>query len=63
LILGATLFGIGWAMSGLCPGTFYTIIPMNNITVLVYWGIPCLGGIKVGEVGKFLGNKVVRGKG
>jgi hypothetical protein len=49
-------------MGGICPGAFYLMIPLNNINVMVYWGIACFCGIKVGEGIKFLGKKIWRGK-
>tara|TARA_B100000745_G_scaffold292321_1_gene233060 strand:+ start:6231 stop:6662 length:432 start_codon:yes stop_codon:yes gene_type:complete len=42
-ILGASIFGVGWGLTGLCPGTSFAAIGMGN------W--PVLAGI----VGMFLG--------
>jgi uncharacterized membrane protein YedE/YeeE len=33
-IVGATIFGIGWGLTGLCPGTSFTAIGMGNLPVL-----------------------------
>jgi hypothetical protein len=49
-------------MGGLCPGPFYSLIPMNNLTVPFYWGISCFVGIKMGEFITFMGKKVMRRK-
>ena len=42
-ILGASIFGVGWGLTGLCPGTSFAAVGMGN------W--PVLAGI----VGMFLG--------
>jgi uncharacterized membrane protein YedE/YeeE len=36
LILGATLFGIGWGLSGLCPGPAITSLPLVAKGTLVF---------------------------
>ncbi len=33
LLTGAVLFGIGWALSGLCPGPAIAVLPTANPTV------------------------------
>lgn len=33
-VIGAALFGVGWGVSGLCPGTSFTAVGMGNWPVL-----------------------------
>jgi uncharacterized protein len=34
-ILGGTLFGFGWAMTGACPGPLYTLVGHGFLVILV----------------------------
>jgi len=34
-IFGGTLFGLGWAMTGACPGPLYTLIGHGYWVILV----------------------------
>ena len=34
-ILGGTFFGLGWAMTGACPGPLYTLLGQGNLIILV----------------------------
>lgn len=34
-LLGGTIFGIGWALSGACPGPMYTLIGVGITTMIV----------------------------
>ncbi|MGX9457267.1 DUF6691 family protein [Photobacterium damselae subsp. damselae] len=36
LVIGATLFGIGWGLSGVCPGPALTSISSLNPTLLLF---------------------------
>lgn len=36
LILGATLFGIGWGLSGFCPGPAWTALPLLAPGTLIF---------------------------
>lgn len=38
LLLGSTLFGIGWALSGLCPGPAFANILTGNSGILLFVG-------------------------
>ncbi|MEM8813018.1 MAG: DUF6691 family protein [Pseudomonadota bacterium] len=40
LIVGAAIFGIGWGLSGYCPGPAMTAIPLAATGTLVF--LPCL---------------------
>jgi len=33
-ILGSVIFGVGWGLTGLCPGTSFAAIGMGNLPVL-----------------------------
>ncbi|MEM1314247.1 MAG: DUF6691 family protein [Pseudomonadota bacterium] len=43
LIGGATLFGIGWGLSGVCPGPALTVAGVGGLPILVF-----LAGLAVG---------------
>ncbi len=34
-IIGGALFGMGWAMIGICPGTLYALIGHGYVTMIV----------------------------
>lgn len=34
-ILGGTLFGLGWALSGACPGPMYILVGTGVLTMLI----------------------------
>lgn len=36
LVIGAVLFGIGWGMSGICPGPAISLIPFWPPNLLIY---------------------------
>lgn len=42
-ILGGTLFGLGWALTGACPGPLYILLGHGYVTVLVII-VSALGG-------------------
>jgi len=43
VLLGGTIFGVGWGLSGICPGAAYASLGIGNVAVL--WGI---GGMFLG---------------
>jgi len=43
LILGATLFGIGWGLSGICPGPALANILGGNIKILAFTASMVIG--------------------
>lgn len=53
LIIGSSLFGIGWGLSGICPGPAIVILGLNVINALIFF-IALIAGILVYE---FLQNK------
>ena len=34
-ILGGTLFGLGWALSGACPGPMYILVGTGVFTIVI----------------------------
>ena len=55
LIIGAALFGIGWGLSGLCPGPAFSLSAFGGEQVLYF-----LGGL-VGSVAAFQFLNIRRG--
>jgi uncharacterized protein len=49
-ILGGTLFGLGWAMTGACPGPLYTLFGHGYLIILVIVGSALLGTLTYGAV-------------
>ena len=47
-ILGGTFFGLGWAMTGACPGPLYTLVGQGNWIILVVIGSALLGALAYG---------------
>jgi uncharacterized membrane protein YedE/YeeE len=43
VLLGGTVFGVGWGISGICPGAAYASLGIGNVTIL--WAI---GGMFAG---------------
>ncbi|WP_435074560.1 YeeE/YedE family protein [Halorubrum sp. HHNYT27] len=43
VVIGGAIFGVGWGLSGICPGAAYASLGVGNITIL--WAI---GGMFVG---------------
>ena len=53
-ILGGTLFGFGWAMTGACPGPLYVILGQGNWVILVVILSALLGALAYGALRKKL---------
>lgn len=49
LLLGSTLFGIGWGVAGFCPGPVLVALGMGEIKALVF-GVAMLVGMGVFEL-------------
>ncbi|MEM6317563.1 MAG: YeeE/YedE family protein [Bacteroidota bacterium] len=47
-ILGGTCFGLGWAMTGACPGPLYTLVGHGYGIILVVIGSALLGTFTYG---------------
>jgi uncharacterized membrane protein YedE/YeeE len=43
VLIGGTIFGVGWGLSGICPGAAYASLGVGNVTIL--WA---LAGMFVG---------------
>lgn len=48
LVIGAILFGIGWALVGVCPGPALTLIPTAPIEAAKFI-VPMLIGLLIGQ--------------
>lgn len=55
LVAGAAIFGLGWGLSGLCPGP--GMINFFNLTHCLLW-IPSLA---IGQIGYDVADKLIRG--
>lgn len=42
-LLGGTIFGLGWALTGACPGPMYTLIGTGTFSVLIVIAAAILG--------------------
>lgn len=47
-LLGGTIFGLGWAMTGACPGPIYTLIGTGYSVILVVLLSAILGTLTYG---------------
>jgi uncharacterized membrane protein YedE/YeeE len=53
-ILGGTIFGLGWALSGACPGPLYVLIGQGFLPILIVLFGAVLGAFIYGLVGEKL---------
>ena len=53
-ILGGTIFGFGWAMTGACPGPLYVLFGNGISVILVVLAGAVLGTLLYGAVRKYL---------
>jgi uncharacterized membrane protein YedE/YeeE len=51
LVAGAALFGVGWGLSGYCPGPSVVSLPSASASVLVFVGAMAIGMWLVGRFG------------
>jgi len=49
-LIGGTIFGLGWAMTGACPGPLYTLLGQGNWIILVVIGSALLGALAYGAL-------------
>ncbi len=54
LIIGAILFGIGWGMSGICPGPAITLVAFMPENLLIFLGLMFFGSFLGTYVQKWL---------
>jgi len=45
LLLGAALFGVGWGLSGLCPGPALVVAASGNLQALLFVAALALGSV------------------
>jgi uncharacterized membrane protein YedE/YeeE len=53
-LLGGTLFGLGWAMTGACPGPLFMLVGKGHLMILVAIAAALLGTFVYGVVSKKL---------
>ncbi len=65
LIIGSALFGIGWGMSGICPGPAIALIAIMPENLLIFLFTMFAGSLLGSFVLKWLGTKgyIVNGQG
>ena len=49
-ILGGILFGLGWALTGACPGPLYTLLGQGNLIILAIIFSALLGAFTYGAL-------------
>ena len=49
-ILGGTVFGLGWAMTGACPGPLYVLVGHGYLIILVVIASALLGTLAYGAL-------------
>jgi len=49
-ILGGTFFGLGWALTGACPGPLYTLLGQGNLIILVVIASALVGALTYGAL-------------
>jgi uncharacterized protein len=49
-LIGGTFFGLGWALTGACPGPLYTLLGQGNLVILVVIGSALLGALTYGAL-------------
>ena len=49
-LIGGTFFGLGWAMTGACPGPLYTLLGQGNWIILIVIGSALIGALTYGAL-------------
>jgi len=49
-LIGGTFFGLGWAITGACPGPLYTLLGQGNLIILVVIGSALIGALAYGAL-------------
>ncbi|HEX2901138.1 MAG TPA: DUF6691 family protein, partial [Bacteroidia bacterium] len=44
-VIGGTLFGLGWAMTGACPGPIYSLVGSRHLPYLLVFGAAAIGAV------------------
>ena len=57
LVAGAALFGIGWGMSGICPGPAITLIAFAPANLFIFLGAMFAGSLAANYIPQLIGNK------
>jgi len=57
VLVGGTVFGVGWGLSGICPGAAYASLGVGNWPVLWAIGGMFLGAYAQGYVRSVLGRR------
>jgi len=53
-IAGGTIFGLGWAMTGACPGPMFTLLGHGAMSMILVIGAAVLGAFVYGLMSKRL---------
>jgi uncharacterized membrane protein YedE/YeeE len=53
-LIGGTIFGLGWAMTGACPGPLYVLVGNGLLVILVVILSAVFGTLIYGAVRKYL---------
>ena len=53
-IFGGTIFGLGWAMTGACPGPLYVLLGNGHLIILIIILSALIGTLCYGMVKKWL---------
>jgi uncharacterized membrane protein YedE/YeeE len=49
LVIGSAIFGVGWGLSGLCPGPVVASLLLNDQAMLPFFGL-MIAGLLVGRI-------------
>ena len=49
LVIGSAIFGVGWGLSGLCPGPVVASLLLNGQAMLPFFGL-MIAGLLVGRI-------------
>jgi len=53
-LFGGVLFGLGWALAGVCPGPIYVLAGAGYLSILVVLGGAIMGAFSYGLLKKYL---------